>query len=661
MYRLTAPLYSSTLLGKSGKKLMARLKEAKVETVFLVTHRILCNEEMRSNMIEETKAAKALLEKEGFHVGAWLAPTIGYGGISSSDFDAPNRFTHVVSDKGYVCPGAYCPLDEDFVEEFSKTLGAIVDTGIDMIMFEDDYTLGGGKMFRESGCMCERHRKKLAAITGEDLDFPEMHKRIWGGKTNAYRKAFLDLQGETLLNFTRHIEALVHNKNPKARLGLSANASSFNIEGVTFAELVKATAGSEARPFVRMTGAPYWDQIPHLAANIEAIRVQCDWLKDTGAELLTEGDTYPRPRHIIPAAYLEGYDMALRAAGGSHGILKYMCEYDSLPENEPGYVDRHIKNEPHYAEIEKRFSNKEAVGLNLAEYPFSFYEQDLETDVTEETLYSYGGYLPLVSQWFAIESSVPVTYGKTGILPSLVFGENARRIPLDALKAGAILDGTAARILFERGVDVGFTSYKKRKPFPVEHFIDSDDFITTQHVEGASRYEFALKESAEILSDHPDIKGVFGNYSEHLWPTAPRVHGVYRYENADGMRFVVFPFVGETAWGKILWHKGEFRSYYRQRQLIDAVAYVGKQPLPAVCPKNPYLYIVAKKDGEGNLAVGLWNFFADEVSSPVIELDAEYAKADIYREEGRLEGKKLFIDKDIPPYGFLFVNLTKKA
>lgn len=658
-YRLCIPVQLSQNDEIQREGILRQLKAAKTDTVFLVFERFLTDEEALRQGVETFKQNKAFFEENGFHVGAWLAPTIGYGGVSSRDGDAPNRYTHIVSDTGHVCPGAYCPLDEGFAEDFIRTVCALAQTGVGEIMFEDDYTLGGGKFtIKASGCLCERHRRILAERTGEDLTLPEIRERIRGGKANDYRSHFLDIQAETLLNFTRRIEKAVHAVNPKVRLGLSANASSYQIEGAPFGELVKATAGN-TRPFVRMTGAPYWQQVPSLAANIEAIRLQCSFLEETGAELITEGDVYPRPRHYIPASFLEGYDMALRAAGGSHGILKYMTDYYSRPDYETGYFDRHIKNAPHYAEIEKRFSGKEAVGLNIAAYPSLLRVQEFGADVTADSLYNYSSCLPLVSQWFATDNSIPLTYGKAGDYPSLLFGDNARLFDLNALDAGTILDGTAARILHERGVDVGFESYEITPPFATEYYTEYKDFTVTRHNPDAKFYRFKLKEGAEVLSEHPIVGGgSLGNYSEHLWHSAPRASGVYRYENAMGQRFVVFPFVAETAWGKGVFMHGSFKGYYRQRQLVDGVAYVGKKPLPAVCPGHPFLYIVARKDAD-SMAVGIWNFFADEVINPVIQLDEAYDRADVYLKNGHLEGNKLILDEDIPPYGFVLFTVYR--
>ena len=60
------------------------------------------------------------------------------------------------------------------------------------------------------------------------------------------------------------------------------------------------------------------------------------------------------------------------------------------------------------------------------------------------------------------------------------------------------------------------------------------------------------------------------------------------------------------------------------------------------------------------MSVGIWNFFADEVLDPIIELDDVYTFVDIYRESGHLDGNKLILDKDIPPYGFVLFTVYKE-
>ena len=84
---------------------------------------------------------------------------------------------------------------------------------------------------------------------------------------------------------------------------------------------------------------------------------------------------------------------------------------------------------------------------------------------------------------------------------------------------------------------------------------------------------------------------------------------------------------------------------------------ISGKKLPAVSCGNPNLYILCKRGDDGSLAVGLWNFFADEILEPVIELDEKYKNIDFYNCEGRLEGDCVRLNAPLPPYGFAFFTV----
>ncbi len=556
-------------------------------------------------------------------------------------------------------PGAYCPLYEDFRADFAECLKAIVSTGVKTIMLEDDYTFSGGKFMHDVGCACERHMQIFCERVGEKLTRSEAREKILSGGRNKYRTAWGEIQRETLIGFTEHIERTVHTIAPEVRVGLSGNGSSYDMEGVSVVELAKIVAG-ENRPFLRMTGAPYWKQTLTLAPPVEAIRLQSRWADKYDIERVTEGDTYPRPRYWVPSALLEAYDMILRADGESETILKYMVDYNSSATYETGYIDRHIKNECHYEEIARRFAGKKAVGLNV------FEDQMLFSDVVFDDDYSinnYGSktgmysYMPKGSQWFLSDNSIPTTYGSdTGAL--LAFGENAARLTPEQMKRGVILDGKGAKRLFDMGVDVGFSEIK-RAPMPfAEYFRTEADYGLASLEEGAVFYEMTLKEGAEISSEFIVSNSGLGVIQAQGIEDCKRYPACYRYENKDGMRFVVYSFIPETAVTINEWRPGIFRSYMRQRQLADCIKWLDGVGLPAMCYKNPDLYILAKKD-ESSMAVGLWNLFADSVIDPVIELDGEYMRADFYNCSGRVEGNRVILNEDITPYSFAFFTVYR--
>lgn len=656
MYRLCVPIMDNGRDPDDLRKLAEQLVKAETDTVFIVFDRVLDNETMLQKKTASFLKTAEILSEYGFKIGAWLAPTIGYGGRCSCDNDAPLKYTRIVSDKGRTMDGAYCVLDKGFVDDFLNTLISLVKTGVEEIMFEDDFTLSGGKVFKEHCCFCERHMKLLSERLGEDVSREFISKKLYSPDGLRYRRAFLEIMGETLSDFTRIIEKTVHSVNPKIRIGLSANGSSYRLEGVTMGRLSALSAGG-VKPFIRLTGAPYWQNMPTFAANIEAVRLQTYWLEEVDAELINEGDVYPRPRHWIPSAYLEGYDMVLRADGKCGGILKYMTDYYSKADYEPGYIDRHIKNKPHYEEIQKRFANKLTVGLNIIEDIDAFENTAFGDDVTRANFHNAGGYMPFASQLFAVDNSIPTSYGFTGYA-SLAFGENVRSIDEDVMKNGLITDAHGAKILMERGIDVGIKSYKKTHPMAVEYFRKEDDYTTALANPGTIFYELEISDNAETLSDFLKIEGAFGNYGEHLWKTAERCPACYIYENDAGGRFMVYSFVAESSISKGVWQKGLFRNYYRQSQLCYGIEKISGNRLPAMCMKNPELYMLCKKDDD-SMAVGIWNFFADSIISPEIKLDGIYSGVDFYNCNGCLEGDTVKLECEIPPYSFAFFTVYK--
>lgn len=654
MYNLWIPVMNRKLTDIQKNKLSEQLKRVKPETVMLVFWRVLYNKEDRKRETDIFLENKSFLESEGFNVGAWLAPTIGYGSeLNTRDNSAP--FTHLKKFDGNDIGDAYCPLDDRFVEDFCEHIKTIAATGVDKIMFEDDFTFTGGKTCPElSSCCCERHMAEYSARLGEAVKREELCRLIYKSGANKYRRIWFEMQGDILSDFCKKIEKAAHSINPKLRIGLSANASSYIQEGKGINELAEIIAG-DTRPFIRLTGAPYWQNMPLYSTNIEAIRLQTEWCGE-GIDLYSEGDTFPRPRHWVSGNRLEMYDMIIRADGRTAGTLKYMLDYNSSADYETGYIDRHIKNREAYAEIEKRFVG-ETVGLGIFEYPKLLNALEFSEDYPFER-YGEGGYLPLVSQLFTGDNSIPVTYGKADGA-TLVFGENARYIDSNVLSHGAVLDAAAAKILFEKGIDVGFTAFKRVQSPNAEFFCDSNDQTTATTDSGSVFYEFALKPEAEILSRFfctPKGLGVVPSLENiNVYKSYP---ACYIYENSNSQRFMVYAFSAETVTvGSEGWCSGVFKGYFRQQQLADGIKYLQNgRALPAMCFKNPELYILCKRS-ENGLTVGLWNIFSDSVLNPEIKLDGIYSEIDCYNCNGEIEGDTVKLKEDIPPYGYAFFTV----
>lgn len=655
MYKVWIPVFNRKLSDKEKASLVEWVKKSGADEAMLVFSRILRSEAMLNEEYAVFCENKTAMEDAGIRVGAWLAPSIGYGGTGTpavGDNDAPTAYTRIrFFDSGEVY--AYCPTDDAFCEDFIRTVLKVAESGVKEILFEDDFTLSGGKVVADVACCCDNHLRLYREKIGEEIDRDTLKGYLKTGKKNPYRDAWAALSGDTLRGFAGKIEREVHKLYPDVRLGLSANSSSYFMEGASVTELAGIIAGKN-RPFLRLTGAPYWKNAVTLNASIETVRMQAAWCRDRGIEAFTEGDTLPRPRFWSPASRLECYDMILRADGNSDGILKYMLDYTSSAAYETGYIERHIRNGKHYEEIRRRFSGKRAKGITVAEHENIYPEIDYEDIGFSQ--YGDRNYLPTESQWMLTDLCLPTTYeDASGV--TVAFGESAEGLSHEALRRGVILDIRAAKRLMAKGIDVGITGMEKEKSPIIEYFPEDDEYVSCSLDHAGVFYRCRTAPGAEVLSEfligNASLGAVKNDYAAYeRYPAA-----IY-YENADGEKFLIYPFIPCTVHVLNAWHNGMYRSYGRQKQVYDAVFRMTGKRLPAVLLHSPFVYTICKED-ETELAVGVFNVFEDEVPEPVILLGDRYTDVDVYNNTGHLEKDRVVLDREIPPYGFALITLKK--
>lgn len=655
MRKVLIPVLNRNFNERDFSALISALKKAKCDMAMLIFPRVLRSEKCLSDEFNLFLRTKERLIKEGIEVGAWMAPSIGHGGTGapgSKDNDAPSCYERITFADGTKV-FAYCPTDEAFRKDFINTVKTICETGVKLILFEDDFTLSGGKVLAGKACICPRHKALLKEAAGIEYTKEILDTYITGGKENRYRNIFDDVMGKTLKEFASEIEREVHKDYPNVRIGLSANSASYLMEGVDILELCKIIAG-ENEPFLRLTGAPYWQNAGSLNASIEAIKLQSFWAN--GMECVSEGDGLPRQRQIVSASEMEIYDMASYANNPEIGILKYMLDYSASADYEKGYVDLHSRNEKHYEEIKKRFSGKRSVGLNVAEFMDMYKKTTIGEDFSF-ALYGSRNYLPAMSQWMIVDNSIPTTYGCSDSA-SIAFGENVLNLSEKMLKNGVITDAVGAKCLIEKGIDVGISSYTKLELNPVaEYFCKEDQYTAASFERRGVFYDFSLKEGAEVLSSFVRGSSVLGTSHDDFDKQEKFPSAIY-YENEKGYKFMIYSFVPITVYTVNGWHPGLFRNYFRQKQLANCIEKMQGRKLPAMLFGAPGLYTVCKKD-EKEMSVALFNISKDTVFDGEIVLDKAYKNIDCYNIKAELSGNKIILKEDISPYNFAFITLEE--
>ena len=462
------------------------------------------------------------------------------------------------------------------------------------------------------------------------------------------------------MHFHRLREA-VDEVDPKIRMGACSVRESVDYDFSGADRIAKILAGG-TKPFLRTSGAPYGGDV---IGPAEFTRLQLKAYESSGAEQLTEGDTYPRPRYNLPYNLLRLYDLIICADGKADARLDYIFDYNHKPEYDPSYVERYSKDLPLFKKTEELFFGKKADGIFVYNKIKKLEEWELPETVDKKLVSRLSMTSENPSENLLSRITVPTSYERTDY-PVAVFGENARGIDRELLKCGAILDVVSAKILSAAGVDVGLISSEKIKP-QGERFVCEGDAAVD--VDGGFSYGMRVQPGAKIhsvyvVSDakNENKKSISSatktpilrendNNTVHIPCEFGDFTASYTYTNANGERFLVL--------GADLYLSTKFpnfiSAFYRERQIKRFIEECGK-PLPATANGNPNLYIYTAR-GERSLSVLLVNAFADEISAPEIFFDREYREIRFIHGCGELSGNKACLS-EIPPYGFAIFEVS---
>ena len=625
MYKIAVPLVNEFIQRNNRENTYRELQKFGAERVFLAAGVYQTDGEKRRRILAELEDNCRYFRERGYEVGAWLWALQAEGDAS---------FGTIRTIRGEEVKMAKCPLDEEFVAFAAGYLQDVARTGVALIQLDDDFRYG---YWTESpGCLCDRHMAAIQRITGKAMTREQLYEQITTGGKNPYRDAWLQVNGDSLRNYAATMRRALDEVDPTIRLGFCTCMTNWDIDGTDAAELAEIMAGN-TRPFVRLTGAPYWVANSHCWGNdlqdvVELTRMESAWTRRGDIELFAEGDPYPRPRTRCPASYLEGFDTAVRASGCTDGILKYGLEYNSNADYETGYAKRHIRNSALYPQIDDMFGDKTACGVRVYESMKKVSDLVMPTAVnTEVSLPDL--FFPRSARTLAF-NSIPTVYEGTGVC-GIVFDESARHLPPEALEHGLILDIAAAEILTQRGADVGVRHIGKAvTDGDFERFAADNNHILA---DGIPSYVLELDKKVEILSDRETAEGVI--------PMS------YRYENAAGQRFLVLNVNTRSNKTNVLRH------YARSRQYAETIPWLSGQALPAYVYGNPALYLQCKKNDTA-MAVGLWNFWPDIAMDPVVQLDGEYSAIRCLNCTGELRGNTVYLS-DIPAFGFAAIEVRR--
>ena len=626
MYKLSVPLDASTVNQNNREAYVKLCREAGVKRIFLAIDSVM--EPVSHSLAEKI----AYFQSNGFEVGVWTS-TIGHGFLLSHVGEVSDPiFKPIVDIQGRIRHNAFCPLDAQFLNHISRLVASFAKAGADMVLLDDDFRMS--QHGDELCCACDAHLKRISEIVGEEITAEKIKPYLLSGKANRYRDAWVQVQKQGLTALAQAIRDEVDKVAPSVPVGICTALAPWNVDGVDMVEIAKILAGN-SKPLLRLTGAPYWAikkrQFP-LVTVFEIARMLASFAENKGIELMSEGDTYPRPRYVCPASYLELFGAVVRIDGGYDGILKYMFDYIAGPHFELGYLERHNENKADIEALAKMFDGGANAGVRIIAKPHTYQNADLDLGCVNDI-----SPRPLDATMLGC-SSIPTVYRGRGVC-NATFGENARTMDLGLLDDGMILDAVSAVILTERGIDVGLRSYGKLVEETVTAVCTNDpeykSFITDGQVRVLSP---VIDEKAEPL----------------LYAGKPVKEKMlaYRYENAQGKRFLVFLFEGNSIYAPTrVCLSGLVKNYAIQKVLLESVPWIARKKIPAYCAGHPELYLMCKKEDNGT-CVALFNCFADPVTALKVHLDGAYTRIECLNCEATVDGDTVTLSTKLHAFEF---------
>lgn len=575
-------------------------------------------------------------QKEGLTVSVWYVYSLGHG-----NFDAYG-VKKSIDYNGKESNHAVCPMQKNFIELYTKELKDFVRATKDHcreLYFDDDYRINW--ICSRPYCFCEEHMDAYRKELGENIDRETLRKKIFSSAQNRYKDAYLKVNAQVLRDFSQAIRAAVDSVDKDYNIGLATGPSLWGIELVNGVEIAQILRAKSKNAILRLSGGPYWcmQTIPkafelNMGNVIDFTRRQAKFCKEhyPDAEVLAEADSWPRVRYVTPSSYLENFALAVWADENFDGMFKYFftCSYGL--DFDTGYYKASAANLEMCRKVGEMFRNKKSTGIHPYESIFRFRYEDVKDNglADLEKNHINGG----VTSRFLNDLSVPTTFEAEA--PHAVFGDNARDFDVSLLKYGVLLDIDAARILTERGIDVGLRSSKKA---------DGTSFC--------EQFEFSQDMPAAPFNAVYDINvDPRAQVKTYVFNKENRYNGAYFYENEKKEKFYVLPFSVKENFADTL----ICRTPLRQAQIFEAFQLIHGKPLDAVCRDVPYLYVMTKKD-ESSLAIGLWNFSADRAENICVELNQNYRQAVFLGCSGKLTGNQIRIDK-IFSNEFAAVSLT---
>ncbi len=604
------------------------------------------------------KSFKKKIEDKGivFSLNPWI--TVGHNDRGRDGSLNISGLKTLVDQNGTQCKCCACPLSTAWQEHIKKVWTQYAKLKTAVIWIEDDLRTFNHQPV-EISCFCSLHLSRFSKRLGQKVTREELVAAITKpGDPHPWRKEYLDMQRDIMLDTVAMIVKDVHDISPETSFGLMSSGPRIHcLEGRDWGKLAEV-----------MSAGPKLISRPPLGSYSE-------W---SLRGLYYSSDSIKLTRHVLPEGTIEQTEVenvpfTQYSKSVNFTFLQLAVSFalgcDGVTMNLFDHCGSLMAEEPHMLSMlgsEKKYLNALAEaaqgtgwqrGVQLLFSSEHSYEKQLNDNDAYAALISEDG---ILAETFE-SLGVTTTYSDEKVRATI--GQSLRCYSDGEIKKmlseGLFLDAVAARILFERGFGKHIGLKKIAMPICIDSLepLAAEEYhnqafggekgkmltLTIPNLLGRPSYAAAkISPKAKVISDLVD-------------PDAKRKYpAMFAFENSLGGRVVVHLLDWATSCGIA------FNHTYRRQQIQNVMQWVSKNALPAVVPGNVFPLII-RRDLEDHSILTVFNLTLDEYSQTEIDINDERKIKDvqILSEAGKWQrNKALTVQLNKNTYNIVYNKLV---
>ncbi|NMB97804.1 MAG: hypothetical protein GYA02_14535 [Clostridiaceae bacterium] len=215
---ISVPIANKNVIRQDRQKILNELKDMDSKRVFLAIGQYIMTKEAREKEMKLLKENCEYFKKNRFEVGAWFW---------TFWVKEKNDFVKMKGATGTTSSDYICLSDENFREFAKEWIKEVATSGVDLIMFDDDYRYGFLDM--GMGCVCKNHILYMESLLDEKVNESELKYKLLKGGKNKYRDAWLAANRYYFELFAKEMREALDTVNKNIRLGFCSSIGIYKL------------------------------------------------------------------------------------------------------------------------------------------------------------------------------------------------------------------------------------------------------------------------------------------------------------------------------------------------------------------------------------------------------------------------------------------------